>query len=91
MKIKFENLNNKQKMLLFHILLFFKKNDNFLLSKIILKFFKISDRQLISKKILERNKHNNFIEFKSIYLKFNCFPKEYTLSNKFLIKKKGSR
>ena len=75
MKIKIEILNKKQKMLLFHILLFFKKNDNFLLSKIILKFFKISDRQLISKKILERNKHNNFIEFKSIYLKFNSFYK----------------
>ena len=88
MKIKIEILNKKQKMLLFHILLFFKKNDNLVFSKIILRFFKISDGHFISKKISKRNKHNNFIEFKSIYLKFNCFPKEYTLSNKFLIKKK---
>ena len=91
MKIKFEILNKKQKMLLFHILLFFKKNDNLLFSKIILKFFKIPDRHLISKKILKRNKNNNFMGFKSIYLKFNCFSKEYTLSNKFFIKKKRNR
>ena len=58
-----------QKMLLFHTLLFFKKNDNLVFSKIILRFFKISDGHFISKKISKRNKHNNFIEFKSIYLK----------------------
>jgi hypothetical protein len=91
MKIEFEILNKKQKMLLFHILLFFKKNDNLLFSKIILKFFKIPDRHLISKKILERNKNNNFMRFKSVYLKFNCFYEEYTLSNKFFIKKKRNK
>jgi serine/threonine-protein kinase TTK/MPS1 len=88
MKIKFEILNKKQKILLFHILLFFKKNDNLLFTKIILKFFEIPDRHLISKKILKRNKNNNFMGFKSIYLKFNCFSKEYNLSNKFFIIKK---
>ena len=46
---------------------------------------------MISKKILKRKKHNNFIEFKSIHLKFNCFFKEFTLSNKFFKKKKSDR